>query len=228
MLVNEGWPDSASRDVVMRRFLGLTERSDYDARNPNVQRTWLLGRIAAKDAVRDLLWRRGSTERIFPVEVTVSNDADGAPHVVAPDGSNVRVSIAHTDGIGVAIAAHGTPVGIDIERIEARPDTFELAALSKKERARFEDLTDIDRQSVRDVELTRWWAAKEAAAKAAGTGMQARPKDWKVVEVDGDRLRIGDRWYATARIGADHVVAWTEVEPGDHAEPAGPTEDDHA
>ncbi len=221
VLVREGWPDSASRDVVMRRFLGLDERADYDARNPNVQRTWLLGRIAAKDAVRDLLWRSGSEARIFPVEVTVTNDAEGAPHVTAPDGSDVRVSIAHTAGLGVAIAARGVDVGIDIERIEDRPDTFELAALSKKERARFEDLPDIDRQSVRDVELTRWWAAKEAAAKAAGTGMQGRPKDWKVVEIDGDRLRIGDRWFATARLGTDHIVAWTEVDAAspDRTEP---------
>jgi acyl transferase domain-containing protein/phosphopantetheinyl transferase (holo-ACP synthase) len=213
VLVREGWPDSASRDVVMRRFLGIDERTDYDARNPNVQRTWLLGRIAAKDAVRDLLWRTGTQGRIFPVEVTVSNDDDGAPHATAPDGSDVRISIAHTAGLGVAMAAHGVDVGIDIERIEDRPDSFELAALSKKERARFEALPDIDRQSVRDVELTRWWAAKEAAAKAAGTGMQGRPKDWKIVEVDGDRLRIGDRWIATARLGRDHVVAWTEVAP---------------
>ena len=189
VLVTEGWPDSASRDVVMRRFLGVDERSDYDARNPNVQRTWLLGRIAAKDAVRDLLWRTGTQGRIFPVEVTVSNDDDGAPHATAPDGSDVRISIAHTAGLGVAMAAHGVDVGIDIERIEDRPDSFELAALSKKERARFEALPDIARQSVRDVELTRWWAAKEAAAKAAGTGMQGRPKDWKVVEVDGWQTR---------------------------------------
>ncbi len=217
VLVTEGWPDSASRDVVMRRFLGMAERSDYDARNPNVQRTWLLGRIAAKDAVRDLLWRTGSSDRVFPVEVTVSNDAEGAPHVTSPDGSDVRVSIAHTGGFGVAIAARGLDVGIDIERIEDRPDSFELAALSKKERARFEALPDIDRQSVRDVELTRWWAAKEAAAKAAGTGMQGRPKDWKVVEVDGDRLRIGDRWIGTARLGTDHVVAWTETSDGPNA-----------
>jgi acyl transferase domain-containing protein/phosphopantetheinyl transferase (holo-ACP synthase) len=219
VLVTEGWPDSASRDVVMRRFLGVAERSDYDARNPNVQRTWLLGRIAAKDAVRDLLWRTGTEGRIFPVEVAVSNDAEGAPLVTSPDGRDVRVSISHTGGFGVAIAAHEVPVGIDVERIEDRPDSFELAALSKKERARFEALPDIDRQSTRDVELTRWWAAKEAAAKAAGTGMQGRPKDWKIVEVDGDRLRIGDRWIGTARLGADHVVAWTEVDgaPAEHA-----------
>ena len=33
--------------------------------------------------------------------------------------------IAHTAGLGVAIAAHGVDVGIDIERIEDRPDSFD-------------------------------------------------------------------------------------------------------
>jgi phosphopantetheinyl transferase (holo-ACP synthase) len=219
VLVREGWPDSASRDVVMRRFLGHAERSDYDARNPNVQRTWLLGRIAAKDAVRDLLWRLGSEARIFPVEVPVTNDADGAPHVQSPDGSDVRVSIAHTAGLGVAIAARGTDVGIDIERIEERPPAFEQTALSADERARFDQLAGIDQPATRSVELTRWWAAKEAAAKAAGTGMQGRPTDWQVAEVDGDRLRIGDRWLRTALVGDEHVVAWTEPPSGPSNEP---------
>ncbi|MCB0958992.1 MAG: polyketide synthase dehydratase domain-containing protein, partial [Acidimicrobiales bacterium] len=210
VLVREGWPDSASRDVVMRRFLGAAERLDYEARNPNVQRAWLLGRIAAKDATRKVLFDHGH-DRVFPVEVRVANDEEGRPLVEVPGGRDLRVSIAHTAGIGVAIVGEGIDVGIDVEHVESRPDSFEVAALSKKERARFEALPDIDRESVREVELTRWWAAKEAAAKAAGTGMQGRPKDWKVEEVDGDRVRIGDRWIATTRIDGGHVVAWTET-----------------
>ena len=163
--------------------------------------------------MRDLRWRRGSIERIFPVEVTVANDAEGRPLVSGPGlgGDDVRVSIAHVDGVGVAIAAVGVDVGIDVERIASRPESFEAAAFGKKERARFEALPDIDRESVRERELTRWWAAKEAAAKAAGTGMEGRPKDWKVAKVDGDRLRIGDRWIATQVLDGDLVVAWTEL-----------------
>ena len=42
--------------------------------------------------------------------------------------------------------------------------------------------------------------------------MQGRPKDWKVVEVDGDRLRIGDRWLSTTVVDGTHVVAWTEID----------------
>lgn len=219
VLVREGWPDSASRDVVMRRFLGQAERADYASRNPNVQRTWLLGRIAAKDAVRTLLWSGGAGP-IFPVEVTVTNDDRGRPLATAPGGIDVRVSIAHTAGLGVALAAQGVDVGIDIERVEPRPASFEATALTAGER----DLLAAGPAAERDRTITRWWVAKEAAAKAQGTGMDGRPRDFEVIEDHGDRLRIGRRWLATQTLtdpagpsGAaepqEYVVAWTIPEP---------------
>lgn len=221
VLVREGWPDSASRDVVMRRFLGQVERADYASRNPNVQRTWLLGRIAAKDAVRTLLWSAGAGP-IFPVEVTMANDDRGRPLVTAPGGADVRVSIAHTAGLGVAIAAEGVDVGIDIERVEPRPASFEATALTPGERERLA----AGPPDERDRTITRWWAAKEAAAKADGTGMDGRPRDFEVIEDSGDRLRIGQRWLATQIVTdpagpsgtaepQEHVVAWTIPEPRD-------------
>ena len=217
VLVREGWPDSASRDVVMRRFLGKAERTDYESRNPNVQRSWLLGRIAVKDAVRDLLWSSGAGP-LFPIEVHVANDGAGQPRVEVPaEGADVRVSIAHTAGLGVAMAAEGIDVGIDIELIEARPSSFAYAAFTAGELA----LLPSDGEPHRDREVTRWWAAKEAAAKAAGTGMEGRPRDFEIVAVDGDRVRIGERWIASTLLAGtvdgplDHVVAWTTDEHRD-------------
>ncbi|NLD75115.1 MAG: 4'-phosphopantetheinyl transferase superfamily protein [Acidimicrobiales bacterium] len=220
VLVEEGWPDSASRDVVMRRFLGRIERAEYASRNPNVQRTWLLGRIAAKDAVRHLLGERGS-DPLFPVEVGVTNDESGRPLVRVPRDLDVRVSIAHTTGLGVALAAVGVDVGVDIEPVEPRAGSFESTAFTEAERELLATVGVADGN--RDRELTRWWAAKEAAAKAAGTGMQGRPRDWEITEVRGSDLRIGPHWIATelhlqtdpadpART-KEHIVAWTLIEP---------------
>ncbi|MCU1496694.1 MAG: Modular polyketide synthase, partial [Acidimicrobiales bacterium] len=216
VLVREGWPDSASRDVVMRRFLGQAERTEYAGRNPNGQRTWLLGRIAAKDAVRRLLWDRGAGP-IFPIEVHVANEASGRPRADGPTDDDVRISIAHTAGYGVAMAAVGVDVGIDIEVIAPRSDTFEALTLTDGERTLLGDARGTDR----DVALTRWWAAKEAASKAAGTGLQGRPRDWEIIEVDGSRVRIGDRWIATETIPSPAgdgeteqlVVAFTQLAP---------------
>ncbi|MEO6628069.1 MAG: 4'-phosphopantetheinyl transferase superfamily protein, partial [Aquihabitans sp.] len=244
VLVREGWPDSASRDVVMRRFLGQAERADYDGRNPNVQRTWLLGRIAAKDAVRDLL-AEPDAPLSYPVEVQVSNDANGRPSIVVAGNPDVRVSIAHTAGLGVAMAAIGVDVGIDVELVEHRPGSFEAAGFTDAERLLMGEIASADRNR----EITRWWSAKEAAAKAAGTGMQGRPADFEVVEVRGADLRVGHRWIATDSIfrtaspnndtvlanpsptanpatngtssaetvapSEEYIVAWTIVEPRD-------------
>ena len=224
VLVREGWVDTATRDVVMRRFLGRDERVQYEARNPNAQRRWLLGRVAAKDAVR--AWRRDQGHGpTFPIEVQVANDEAGRPLVTGPDPADLRVSIAHTTGIGVALVREGVDVGIDVEVVEARSASFETTALTPAEAA-FATAFDGDR----DQFLTTVWAAKEAAAKAAGTGLQGRPQDFEVTEVvvDGSApeglgaprapvLRIGDRLVATDRVALaapghdpkEHVVAWT-------------------
>ncbi len=79
-LATEHWANSASRELMMRRYLNHRERPTYEGLNPKAQRQWLLGRIAVKDAVRQWLWDHGAGP-VFPAEVTVSNDDDGRPLV---------------------------------------------------------------------------------------------------------------------------------------------------
>jgi phosphopantetheinyl transferase len=54
--------------------------------------------------------------------------------------------------------------------------------------------------------VARAWTAKEAVAKAAGTGLQGRPKDFVVREVDGDWTLVDDRWVHTTQEG-DLIVS---------------------
>jgi acyl transferase domain-containing protein len=75
-VVREGWPDTASRELMMRRYLNAAERAEYERISPLQQRRWLLGRIAVKDAVRRSLWARGAGE-IYPCELTVADTGDG-------------------------------------------------------------------------------------------------------------------------------------------------------
>ncbi|WP_185994382.1 type I polyketide synthase [Nocardioides campestrisoli] len=223
MLVREGWPDSPSRDLVMRRFLGAEERQDYHSRNPRAQRTWLLGRIAAKDAVRREVVERGR-EPLFPVEVRIANERSGRPVASTPTELDLRVSIAHSGQLGVAVAAVGHEVGIDIELVAERSSIFESASLSPQEHALFLESAPHGRD--RDRELTRWWAAKEAAAKAIGTGLQGRPKDFEVVEVDFHHLRVGDQWVATRSLyhpdQPDQLADPDQMLDPDHQAPATP------
>jgi acyl transferase domain-containing protein/phosphopantetheinyl transferase len=211
VLVRERWGNTASRELTMRRYLARVEREQYEDMNPNAQRQWLLGRIAAKDAVRYALWDGGAGP-IFPAEVVVTNNEAGQPSAtsatVAPELlDGVCVSVAHTAWLSVAIVAD-EPVGIDVERVEPRPERFDSLVMADSEVALLPPGRDEDEWRA------RVWTAKESAAKAAGTGFEGNPKRFVVSAVDGERLQVDGRWVATTVfIDRDqtYVAAWTET-----------------
>jgi len=210
-LIDERWPDSATRALVMRRYLSRDEQGDHERLNPLAQRQFLLGRIAVKDAVRRWLWANNHGP-LFPGEIAVANDPSGRPLVRGPFENDLRVSLSHVDGVGVARVSEGTDVGIDVERVEPRRPSFEALVLTTGERS----VPSPDGYD-RDAWLTVLWAAKEAAAKATGQGLDGRPKDFEIVERRSSRLRVGDRWIAFERLPQsanplprkEHIVAWT-------------------
>jgi acyl transferase domain-containing protein len=118
VLVTEKWADSATRELMMRRYLTASERDCYLGLDLRTQRQWLVGRVAVKDAVRRWLWNRGAGP-IFPAELTVTDDGAG----VRVRGAFVTpaVSVAHcvdpakpsAGGCAVAIASDSkVPIGI--------------------------------------------------------------------------------------------------------------------
>lgn len=125
-LLNERWPDLASRDLIMRNSLSSVERSQYAEHPPRGRRQWLLGRIAVKDAVRQWLWGHGEGP-VFPAEIRVHNDESGRPYVTGLHGRilpPLDVSLAHRAEAAVAIVRPHVPgpgPGIDIEEVVERP-----------------------------------------------------------------------------------------------------------
>ena len=81
--------------------------------------------------MRDLLWRSGHGP-LFPVEVGIANEPSGRP-VAAAGERDVRISIAHKDDVAVALASETGDVGIDVERVEARADSFAEVAFTASE-----------------------------------------------------------------------------------------------
>jgi acyl transferase domain-containing protein len=201
VLVRERWRSSASRELIMRRYLTASERREYEAKNPRAQRQWLLGRMAAKDAVRRWLRAQGSGP-LFPAEIRVDNDERGRPVVAGPFRQDLRVSIAHKEGVAVALVREGCDAGIDIERIAPRHERFAQMTLTAAEQALPPE------NGGRDEWLTRLWTGKEAAAKARGTGLSGRPRDFEVSNVESGRLRVADSWIESRREG-DFIVSWT-------------------
>jgi phosphopantetheinyl transferase len=219
-LVQDRWPDPATRELVMRRYLSAAERADYQRRTPRAAGQWLLGRIAVKDAVRQWLWDAGAGP-VFPIEITVSNDPSGRPWVAGPFTEAPEVSLAHTGSLAAALVGHpGHPpgVGIDIEQITDRDDRTVAAILTDAERGLLDALCPPG--PTRPSWVTRFWAAKEAVAKAAGTGLGGRPHRFAVERVDGDRLLVAtgegtpSRW-AQTEVGTEsepYAVAWTPLD----------------
>lgn len=207
VLTPERMRRKASRDLVMRQYLGGAEHDQYQALNPLAERQWLLGRMAAKDAVRHWLWGQGAGP-LFPAEVEVGNGPHGEPFVRGSFDADLQVSLAHTRGLAVAIVSEASPVGIDIEAVAHRDGQFDKLALTRAER---ELVPDADR----DRWVTRFWVAKEAVAKAARTGLNGNPKAFEVLDIDGVALQVGDLWVDTGTVddqeGNELVVGWTRL-----------------
>ncbi|WEO98744.1 type I polyketide synthase [Streptomyces sp. FXJ1.172] len=194
VLVHERWPDLASRELIMRNSLGGAERAAYADRPPRGRRQWLLGRIAAKDAVRQWLWQQGEGP-VFPAELRLLNDELGRPYVTGTHGRTLPpldVSLAHRAEAGVAIVRPHTPQpgpGIDIEEVTERDPATLATALGPAELRLLHRLS-ANGPDPQALWFTRFWAAKEAVAKAEGVGFDGRPRDFTVLEADRDGSRL--------------------------------------
>ncbi|HEV3120718.1 MAG TPA: 4'-phosphopantetheinyl transferase superfamily protein, partial [Isosphaeraceae bacterium] len=218
------------RDVLEWIDLGPPERAalraEGGAESRRTQRLW--GRVAAKEAVRRLWLDRGEPP-VYPADLVIEADERGKPRmrfVAEPQGPALpAISIAHTDGVAVALAALDPEarVGIDVERIEERSVGFEAKAFSASERALLDLLP-----SPRSAWVARFWCAKEAVAKVTGFGLMGDPANVEIVKAeahDGSlNVRLGPKLAnaCPALAGAclkvysqrrgDYVWAWTIAE----------------
>jgi acyl transferase domain-containing protein/phosphopantetheinyl transferase len=182
----------------------------WDA-SPAQRTDWLLGRLVAKDAVR--AW--ASAERglsLAPADVEIRSDGLGRPIVHCPAlGDGVpEVSITHSAGRAMAIAAPaGVPVGLDLQVLDgvSSPDVV-AAAFTAEERRLLDDFPRAEHPRL----SIAMWCAKEAAAKAAGTGLQGAPLSWRVAALDPGRavahvIREGSDWRVLLALGEAEVAA---------------------
>ena len=169
------------RDVLEHVQLGPDERAAYLALpGPDFRRTHRLwGRIAAKEAAR----RLRPDQAVYPADLLVEKDPLGRPLLrsrAEPGRADLpAISIAHVDGVAVALAAldPAAMVGIDVEPIVARSESFEITAFTPGERTWLEGRSGEDRAEW----VARLWCAKEATAKATGLGFVDGPGGAEVV-----------------------------------------------
>jgi phosphopantetheinyl transferase (holo-ACP synthase) len=215
------------RDVLEHVQLGPDERAAYlSLPGPDHRRTHRLwGRIAAKEAARRL-WLSEGGSSIYPADLVVERDRSGRPRLrsrLEPDRDDLpALSIAHVDGVAVAVACLDprATIGIDVEPIVERSAGFEATAFLPGERALLDGRSGADRAEW----VARLWCAKESTAKATGLGFVEGPSGVEVMAIGRDgamavRLR-GELAGACPELArgpirvhsmrrGDHVWAWT-------------------
>lgn len=203
-------------DWAGRIFLHDTELPEYWSLTPSKRkRQSLASRSAAKDAAR-LWWARQHESSLpHPSDFVLRHDSLGRPFF-EPQGhpSLPAVSVAHSEGAAIAVASKAS-MGIDLEPVERATDAILVDFATVAEQSLVAGLVH---DSSDPTWPTRLWCAKEAAAKALGTGLQGKPKEFEAFDVDSEgRLLLrhepsGQRWIVrTARL-ADWVIAYTVAE----------------
>jgi phosphopantetheinyl transferase len=203
-VVFEDHYDTANmREYIALRMLNQPSLREYEALPPRRKRHWLNGRIAAKDAVRHYLWRKHGHRALFPKELAISNAPSGQPrvqpHITAPYAQPLHISISHKGRLAAAIAA-SRPVGIDVETIEARSDSFLALAFSPGE-------LELLPGHAREEWIARAWAAKEVVGKVAGTGLMGNPRAFRLEAIRQQRICVNGLWVDTLKREND-VIAW--------------------
>jgi len=186
--LDDGW--SIWKRVLAHLMLSEQERNFwYELPEKGPRRTdWLLGRIAAKDALRQWAKQTFNLE-LAPIDIEILPTQLGKPIVRCPELEAIAaipdISISHSRGYIVAVlASPNKHIGIDIERLNhVRSEDLLNAAFTTQE---LQLLPGTQAPGT----IVGLWCAKEATAKAVGTGLQGIPSQWCITHYSTDRQQV--------------------------------------
>ncbi|GAA5089615.1 type I polyketide synthase [Chryseobacterium ginsengisoli] len=191
----------ASWDFILKRYFNQTEKQHHQTLLPNKRKSWMVSRVAVKDAVRNLL-KKEKNHPCYPITFEIGKDDVGKPYLIGDSTENIHISLAHKGKDAVGIARNGKLVGIDMEIIEERSSGFydlvftdhELTLLKDKDQAEW---------------TTKFWVAKEAYGKFLGTGLKGNPKQFEVEKITEDSLWINQTEIKTIK-HKNYIIGWTQ------------------
>jgi len=138
-----------------------------------------------------------------PARIRTGRSPHGRPLVIAPaNARDLRVSVAHADGLVLCAIAEGIPIGADLESLRrVGPDPLGIAEVACTEQERRElRRTPADLRAIRLLEL---WTVKEALAKAVGLGVGLEFSKLEVARTSANAARV--RWRLDSR---DERTLW--------------------
>jgi len=184
------------------------------------RREWLLGRMGAKSIIqRYLALRHGITAGW--TDIGILPDEDSAPTVtIAQEAApKVTISLSHRSGFAVLAVGEqtsGWSLGVDVERVEPRIQSFVADYFTDRERQHL----GVGNALERDRLVTVYWCVKEAVLKAVRKGLSVSADRVEVLELsaDGTVTVSLDRELSTGTVHArcwhlpSHVVTWAAVD----------------
>lgn len=177
---------SSTPRISLEKILTNEEQSLRDRVAPHKLLDWLLGRYAAKHAIAGVLEKYGGVYTPVTSIGILSGLGKAPEYRIVGDlgdeytyGDAVRFSIAHSEGVAVALALPETActhIGVDIERVRVFKDETIRGFLTLHEYATYMKLPS----STQAEYVTELWCIKESFLKAIGTGLRVHPRNVEV------------------------------------------------
>lgn len=177
------------------------------------RRDWMLGRWAAKRALRaagDYLG--GNLEVLDDSILEIIAAPDGAPEAwIEGRRAPVTISLSHRGGTGVCLlAGEAVLAGCDLELVEPRAPVFAGDWFTEGEL----QLVAGARPELRDLVVTLIWSAKESVLKAMRQGLRRDPRDVEVrLAATDPAIPMDGMWRPLIAAGASRLFeGWWRVE----------------
>ncbi len=172
------WLEQRASDVAATdSWLTTLELARFGTlRFPKRRAEWRLGRWTIKCAVAAYLKLAEFRD------IEVSTAPSGAPRVkVKHEIAPVVISLSHRDSVAICgVAATGALLGLDVESVEPRIDSFITDYFVPEE----QQLVMQSSAAARDRLITIIWSAKESALKALCVGLRADTRDVVVSDME--------------------------------------------
>ncbi len=139
--------------------------------------------VCAHAALRGIL---GSLLNAEPCDLEFVTGDAGKPALAGSGAPAVEFNLSHSGDVVLIAVGSGRPVGVDVERVSARPDLPALADrfFSKGEADRIRAVPQLARTQA----FLRVWTRKEAYVKACGVGLSAPLNSFEVLVEESDEL----------------------------------------
>lgn len=198
---NKAYNKAVNWEFLMNIYLNEEEKKHYESLMLNKQKDFLISRIALKDNVRKYI-STNYGKKYFPIEFNIQHDSNNKPSIHGVEETQgLEISLAHKGSDSVSIVSE-KPVGIDIETIEKKENSFLDLILTTHEKILLKNKEDINEWT------TRFWVAKEAYGKMLGIGLKGNPKQYEIQKIEGETLIIQETFIKTIKYN-NYIIGWT-------------------